>query len=457
MHRTDWRTLLRTMFTLFLVILLFSAGSSIRTGARAPLQTSSATSAMLDYLAGLEGNAILSGQEGMFGAQTSTKTANQQLEAIFSASGLYPAITGSDFNTPDKLPAQRIPEVRDWLLAKWRDGYLVTASWHAPNPCSADNNTYNWDDVENPFNVKVALAGGSCRTQYLANLEPIIQALLALKAQGVILLWRPYHEMNGPWFWWGGGSVPSYVALWRDMYDLFAARGLDNLLWVYSPNTPWDKWAPRADAYYPGDGYVDVVSLDEYMGRDEQTLVLGWGTSADTIEAQSGYLQLAKMDKPFILGEFGPIPSSGAAWNTKAYDWGQLVADLHGKYPRIVGFVAWEYVWQIARAPYVGQRAMMTNPLTITRDELPGFQADVPATPTSSPTATASEIPSLTPMPSATATPTASMTPTLTATQTPSWDERRVAALEAEVAALRAALDDLTARLAAASTALAGD
>ena len=65
------------------------------------------------------------------------------------------------------------------------------------------------------------------------------------------VLWRPYHEMNGDWFWWGKKTGPSgHRALWRMMYDRFVNyHGLNNLLWVWNANAPAPHILSYADCY----------------------------------------------------------------------------------------------------------------------------------------------------------------------------------------------------------------
>jgi len=96
--------------------------------------------------------------------------------------------------------------------------------------------------------------------RWLQELDQIADGLQQLKDAGVVVLWRPLHEMNGNWFWWGGKDPATFIKLWRQMFDyLTKTKGLDNLLWVYSPGS-----SGKIAAYYPGDRYVDLAGLDTY-------------------------------------------------------------------------------------------------------------------------------------------------------------------------------------------------
>ena len=117
---------------------------------------------------------------------------------------------------------------------------------------------------------------------------------MQLKEARVPVLWRPYHEMNGDWFWWGGRGADS-AALYRQLFDrLVNHHGLDNLVWVWSVDRPGEH-ATSFASVYPGDAYVDVLALDVY-GRDFR---------------QSYYDDLLAMakERPVVLGEVGNPPT----------------------------------------------------------------------------------------------------------------------------------------------------
>lgn len=339
-----------------------------------PLPTAEAqsapTSAVLDYLTGLQGQQVIVGQMGSYGGQTSIATAEEQLDRIFDLTDTYPALTGFDFQRPDQTPEQSIADAVAYAIDKWDAGYLITISWHANNPCTGAGATMDvWDNATQsvipPLDGLRLLDGGDCRDAWRASLDLVADGLQELEDAGVVVIWRPFHEMNGAWFWWNRQEQATFVAMWVDMYDYFTqTKGLSNLIWAYAPNTPWDEFAQAADFYYPGDAYVDLVGLDHYMTVEETTL---------TLNSFGGYDQLAALNKPMALTEFGPIPASGAAWDTKAYCWNDLIGDIQSQYPKIVYFLAWEYVWQIGRDPFTCQQELMDNAAAVTLDNLPSF------------------------------------------------------------------------------------
>ncbi|MBO9599935.1 MAG: glycosyl hydrolase, partial [Cohnella sp.] len=91
--------------------------------------------------------------------------------------------------------------------------------------------------------------------------------LKKLRDAGVPVLWRPYHEMNGKWFWWG--QQPEFAQLWGIMYERYTkVHQLNNLLWVWSTATL--EWADDFEHYYVGSNLADVIAIDIYNNQYEQ-------------------------------------------------------------------------------------------------------------------------------------------------------------------------------------------
>jgi len=115
------------------------------------------------------------------------------------------------------------------------------------------------------------------------------------------VLWRPYHEMNGIWFWWGDKKgEEGFVALWKMMYERYVNHHhLDNLIWVWNTNAPRDRENDEAYAYelyFPGLEYVDVLAADVYHNDYRQ-------------EHHDQLLELAE-GKLISLGEVGEAPTT---------------------------------------------------------------------------------------------------------------------------------------------------
>ena len=107
------------------------------------------------------------------------------------------------------------------------------------------------------------------------DIEEMILGDIKEKHSDAESYWRPYHEMNGVWFWWGDKKGPDgYQKLFKMMFDRFVnVHKLNNLLWVWNANglrdLPFDQAYSYAD-YYPGPDYVDVLATDVYHFDYEQ-------------------------------------------------------------------------------------------------------------------------------------------------------------------------------------------
>ena len=94
-------------------------------------------------------------------------------------------------------------------------------------------------------------------------MDRAVPYLKRLQFMGVPVLWRPFHEMDGKWFWWGRGGAEGFVKLWRLMYDRYThVHGLNNLIWVLGFSDAPGDLRP----WYPGDDCVDILGGDSYKG-----------------------------------------------------------------------------------------------------------------------------------------------------------------------------------------------
>jgi mannan endo-1,4-beta-mannosidase len=116
----------------------------------------------------------------------------------------------------------------------------------------------------------------------------------------VPILWRPFHEADGEWFWWGSRGPETAKRLWLDMYERFVnIHKLNNLIWV------WNSPLPEG---YVGDKYCDIISRDVYLSEH---------THSAYSEAYDELVKITKADKITALGETGPIPNLAVLEKTK--------------------------------------------------------------------------------------------------------------------------------------------
>ena len=174
--------------------------------------------------------------------------------------------------------------------------------------------------------------------RWCAQVDVIAGYLRELREAHVPVLFRPYHEINGNWFWWTGRpGKDGSAALYRQIYDRFVrVHHLDNLVWVWNVNAPNPGWPPIAD-YYPGAEYVDVVTMDNY-GEFKQ-------------EYYQSVVELAGA-KPMALAEVGRLPS----------------LEVLGRQPRWCYFMVWSE-WVEGANPLSLLKAVYGAPQTLTRDD----------------------------------------------------------------------------------------
>jgi mannan endo-1,4-beta-mannosidase len=175
----------------------------------------------------------------------------------------------------------------DLAIQVWEKGGIPAANWHWRNPLKKDpgkgefySNVGSHSSDGTDFSLKKAFTNTSYTTwdensdEYKAIIEDIdnlSNLLKKLRDLDVPLLWRPVHEPNGNFFWWGGtytnSAVAAYVKLYQLMYDrMVNVHGLTNLIWVWNLNYSGVN-NTIYNNYYPGDEYVDIVSWDTYQAR----------------------------------------------------------------------------------------------------------------------------------------------------------------------------------------------
>ena len=300
--------------------------------------------ATLDYLASLEPRSeqrMLSGQFVGFGPGAHLRL----MEQIHLKTGQGPALIGVDYadfdghglntTTPNQV-----------ALAYARAGGLVTISAHLYNPANPHayglrDNGVNLDDLLKP--------GTPVHTRWMRQLDELAAGLQELRAAGVVVLWRPFHEMNGGWFWWGAKEPAAFIRLWRHMFEYFTTtKGLDNLLWVYGPNH-----MKNTTGYYPGDAFVDIVGFDAYTDHIDPSHI-------------KGYPALARIKKPFGFSEYGP---HGAKNPPGDYDYRRFIAGVMQHFPRTTYFMSWDDKWSLAANPH--SQELLAHPWMVNRDGLP--------------------------------------------------------------------------------------
>ena len=217
-------------------------------------------------------------------AEPEKTTAQQLLERdssdVKNVCGDYPAIMGFDLGgiemgdqkNLDSVPFTRMTEE---IIAHHLRGGIVTLSWHPRNPVTQKFPEGTAWDVRDSAVVKKILTDSLTHEKFEGWMQRVSDFLATLKtADGkkVPVIFRPWHENSGSWFWWGEKlcSVDEYKALWNLLQDKLKADGFDNLVWSYSPGCQDNLTAERLLDRYPGDDRVDMIGLDGYQWVPEE-------------------------------------------------------------------------------------------------------------------------------------------------------------------------------------------
>jgi mannan endo-1,4-beta-mannosidase len=182
---------------------------------------------------------------------------------VKSIIGKSPAIRGIDFMRHGsafiKFEGAPTNNVNTFINSIRADGSILTASWHWAT--SADLSIQKDKDIfyYKQFNNK-AFDFRKFYPKLKADIAIIANQLRALRNAGIPVLWRPLHEADGGWFWWGAYGPEAFKQLWKFMYDeLVITHKLNNLIWVWSPSHYYNH---GKNAWYPGRSMVDVIAID---------------------------------------------------------------------------------------------------------------------------------------------------------------------------------------------------
>jgi len=332
----------RAVIVLFLVCAVTAAiaQTNASSPAIAPVNPNASPEAraLLKYLYSISGRYTLSGQHNY------PNTIARWTDRTYDLTGKYPAVFGQDFGFQggdDKDSVEARPALIEEVIRQYRNGAVPTLTWHSVRPSSDEPVTFlenvqsklsdfEWNELLTP---DTALYNRWC-----AQADVIAGYLKQLRDARVPVLFRPYHEMNGRWFWWGGRPGPhGSMALYRQLFDRFVNyHKLDNLIWVWNGNAPNAGTGSLAE-YFPGTQYADVVSVDNYGEFKQQHY-------DDALALASGKL--------IALGEVGAVPSP----------------QVFKQQPKWAWFMIWSE-WVEDASPLEAVRALFDAPTTLNRDD----------------------------------------------------------------------------------------
>jgi mannan endo-1,4-beta-mannosidase len=302
----------------------------------------------LNYLYSISGTKTIGGIHNK--EPLSAPTAyTDQLEFV---SGKVAGLWGGDFLFNSY--ADRWTMIRE-AERQWQKGAFVTLTWHACNPAQNVSPCTFGTGVTSQLSdadwADLVTDGTVLNTHWKSWLDELVPYFKYLKARGVEVAFRPFHETNQPAFWWGGRSGPAGS---RKLYQLThdylkTNKGLDNILWVWNIQD-FPTLASDVNTYSPGSSYFDVASLDFYNGDGLTT-------------AKYNALLSVADGKPIAIGEIGQLPTAA-----------QLAAQ-----PKWTYFMGWsELVFsQNTQAQLI---SLYTAPNVLTLGQLPGWGTPNPNT-----------------------------------------------------------------------------
>lgn len=188
---------------------------------------------------------------------------------IKEVTGDYPAVYGFELghleiDHPVNLDSVPFDKMKGFIRQAYERGGVVTLSWHLRNPLTGKT---AWDP--SPGTVASILPGGEKHEVYKSWLDKVIsflQDLKGKKGESIPILFRPFHELNGSWFWWGKNhcTPEELKQLWHfTVTYLRDTKNIHHLLYAF--NT--DKFSSKEEYLerYPGDEWTDVIGFDIYQ------------------------------------------------------------------------------------------------------------------------------------------------------------------------------------------------
>ena len=279
---------------------------------------------VLNYIRANFGKKILAAQHG--GVMT-------RPEYVFNTTGKYPAIWGTDL-------IMRSGDDRNFtfITNAWKRGAIPTVMWHWGAPTKGDG----YEQSKSTIDVSLCFKEGTPEHDALwVDLKSRADFLTRIRDARVPVLWRPYHECSGGWFWWDKSGPELFIRLWKTMYDYFTKeRGLNNLIWVLG-----FCGTPKA-TYYTGPGTYDIIGGDTY-GKN--------GPYASLFETVK---KIGGTSAPITLHECGtpPDPTQCQAQNAM-WSW----------------FMVWDSFIEGVDKAFL--KSIYNNDLVLTLDKLPQWTA----------------------------------------------------------------------------------
>lgn len=268
----------------------------------------------------------LSKEHILFGHQHATEyghgwVGDENRSDVKSVTGSHPAVIGVDimgFTAPTEAAQKIKQDLKKNVEDTYNRGGVTTIAWHFFNPVSPGG--FYWKDSVSLPAVKYLIPGGEAHEKYKSILTDLAAWATSLKGsdgKSVPVIFRPYHEFDGGWFWWGKPHCTreEFISLWRFTVSyLRDTLGVHNFIYAFSPDNRFISEAQFLERY-PGDEWVDMVGMDNYgdMGRNNRYAL---DTAALKLKVVSDYAKRSGKLAAFTETGLESIPNT--TWWTES-------------------------------------------------------------------------------------------------------------------------------------------
>ena len=228
--------------------------------------------------------------------------------------GDHPAVLGCELSGIELGHDRNIDGVpfkamREQIINFASHGGIVTLSWHCHNPANGES---AWD-VKADAVAKVSPGGEKhlLMQEWTARVIDFIKSLRDAQGRPIPVIFRPWHEMSGNWFWWGAEhcTTSQFKALYRMTYKQFKRAKMNHIIWCYSPGAKVDDTPEHYFSFYPGNEIVDILGFDIYHNATAEEFVK---TTQGDLKIMHDYA--LKHNKLYAITETGYRNTPDANW-----------------------------------------------------------------------------------------------------------------------------------------------
>jgi hypothetical protein len=278
------------------------------------------------------------------------------IETVKNMTGKYVGMIGGSYWWFTQTDTNPDLSVNQYLINYVNAGGIVTLCTWMPNPSTNGMcMDTSWLDANG-----LLTPGTATNNKFVAMVDGIGYGLKQLRDAGVTVIFRPYHENPGAWFWWGAGgsaklSNDQFKEMWRWTHDRITHHwGCDNIIWWFAGN------AGLVNEYNnPGDAYIDIIGVDIYSDNP-----VGY--------TQQNYDRATQQHSNKLLG-YGEFGSGSPQVANESFDERKLINDLKARHPKVVMFQQWwsggpPYNWGIQHMQHSWEA--LNDPWVLNRDEV---------------------------------------------------------------------------------------